>query len=118
MSQFTRRTLLAGSALAAAPLTPAAAQPERKRNLLASNWTPEKIAAALPVRERFHPFPTAAERAPWDSLPADARSALLAKGEAQLKTNWEVLPASLFLEYKRIGNRSHFEGIRNRRREK
>src|SRR5690349_18648357 len=118
MSHFTRRTFLAGSALAAAPLAPAAAQPEHPRNLLASAWSPEKIAAALPARERFHPFPTAAERSAWDGLPADARAALLAKGEAQLKTTWEVLPAALFLEYKRTGNRSHFEGVRNRRREK
>ena len=118
MSRFTRRTLLAGAALAGAPLSPAAAQPERKRNLLASTWNPDKIAAALPPRERFHVLPTAAERAPWESLPADARASLVAKGEAQLQAGWDVLPASLFLEYKRNGNRSHFERVRNRRRDK
>jgi hypothetical protein len=72
----------------------------------------------LPPRSRFHPFPTAAERQGWDALPADAHAALVAKGETQLKLPWDVLPASLFLEFKRTGNRSHYENIRNRRREK
>ena len=117
MSRFSRRTFLAGSAVAAAPL-PAAAQPKTKRNLLTSAWNAEKIATALTPRGRFHPFPTAAEGPGWDALPADARAALIARGEAQLKLPWDVLPASLFLEYKRTGNRSHYEGVRNRRREK
>src|SRR5260370_10569390 len=99
MSRFSRRTFIAGSAVTAAPF-PAAAQPKTKRNLLTSAWTVEKIAATLPPRSRFHPFPTAAERQGWDALPADPRSALLAKREAHRKLPWEVLPASLFLEYK------------------
>src|SRR5262245_37851816 len=108
MSGFTRRALLAGAALAAVP-APAVAQSSRKRNLLTSAWSVEKIASALVPRVSFHPFPTAADRPGWDALPQDARAALVAKGEAQLKTPWEVLPASLFLEFKRIGNRSHYE---------
>ncbi len=116
-SQFTRRMFLASSAASAA-FTPAGAQSERKRNLLTSAWPPEKVAAALQPRDRFHPFPTAAERAPWEQLPADAAAALLESGAAQLKTPWEVLPATLFLEYQRNGNRSRFEGVRNRRRNK
>src|SRR5438046_2701566 len=114
MSRFTRRTLLA---VAAAPF-PAAAQSSRKRDLLTSAWSMEKVASALAPRARFHPFPAASERAGWDALPQDARAALIAKGEAQLKMPWDVLPASLFLEYKRIGNRSHYEAVRNRRRNK
>ena len=100
MSRFSRRTFVAGSAVAAAPL-PAAAQPARKRNLLTSAWTIQKIASALPPRDRFHPFPTAAERAGWDALPQDARAAVVGKGQAQSKMPWDLLPASLFLEFKR-----------------
>jgi hypothetical protein len=105
MPRFTRRAFLASSALLAA-------QPEHKRNLLGSLWTPDKL------RARFHPFPTAAERTAWDALPADASAALLASGEKQLKTSWDALPATVFLEYARNGNRSRFEGIRDRRRNK
>jgi Heparinase II/III-like protein len=118
MSRFSRRTLLAGSALAAAPLRPAAAQPDRKRNLLASAWSPETVAAALPASERFHPFPAATDRPAWEALPADARAALVGEGEAHLHKPWEALPVIVFLEYKRIGNRAHSDNARSRRRER
>src|SRR5215470_6110358 len=112
MVPFTRRTFIAGSAVAAAPLA-AAAQTLHKCNLLTSAWSPEKISRTLTPRTGFHPSPTAAERAGWDSLPEDARVALVSRGETQSKAPWPVLPASLFLEYQRTGNRSHFEGARN-----
>ncbi len=105
MGRFTRRTFLASPALLAA-------QPEHRRSLLVSLWNPEKL------RERFHPFPTAAERTAWEALPADAYAALLASGEKQLETSWDALPATVFLEYARNGNRSRFESIRDRRRNK
>ena len=105
MARFTRRTFLASSALLAA-------QPEHRRTPLGSLWNPDKL------RDRFHPFPTAAERTAWDALPADASAALLQSGEKQLKTSWDVLPATVFLEYARNGNRSRFESIRDRRRNK
>src|SRR5262245_5619337 len=89
MSGFTRRTFLAGSAVAAAPSPSALAQPAHKRNLLTTAWTPEKIASVLIPRERFHPYPTAADRTAWEGLPADARSSLTAKAQDQLKAPWE-----------------------------
>ncbi len=116
MPQFSRRTFVAGST--ALPLASAAAQTGGKRNLITSAWSPERLSAALPSAGRFHPFPAASERAAWESLPQDARAALQESGERQLKTTWEVLPATVFLEYRRTGNRSRYEGIRNRRRNK
>jgi hypothetical protein len=38
--------------------------------------------------------------------------------ENQLKTSWEALPATLALEFKRNGNRSRYEAVRDRRRKK
>ena len=105
MGRFTRRTFLASSALLAA-------QPEHRRTPLSSLWNPDKLP------ERFHPFPTASERTAWDALPADASAALLQSGEKQLKTTWDALPATAFLEYARNGNRSRFENVRDRRRNK
>jgi hypothetical protein len=111
---LTRRAFL--SAPAALPFLSAA--PEPPRNLLTSAWSAARLAEVLPPRARFHPYPTAADRAAWDALPADARDALLKSGERQLKTPWEVLPATLFLEFARNGNRSRFEAVRDRRRQK
>ena len=116
MLPLSRRTFLASSAAAA--VASADAQPEPQRNLLGSAWTPEKLAASLQPRDRFHPLPTAAERSPWERLPADAADALLQAGAAQLKTPWEALPATVFLEFQRNGNRSRYESARNRRRNK
>ena len=105
-------------AVLAVPRTTTGAAPAPRRDLLTSVCPAARLAGVLPSGQDFHPFPTASERAPWEALPADARSALLEAGERQLKTPWEVLPASLFLEYRRTGNRSHFEEARNRRRKK
>ena len=104
-------------ALAAAPQR-ASAQPETKRNLLTGLWTSEKVAAAIAGRGRFHPFPAAGERPGWEALPADARASLVEAGGRQLASAWDVLPATLMLEYARNGNRSRFEAARDRRRNK
>jgi hypothetical protein len=88
-----------------------------RRDLLSKAWG-DRIGGSLLPRSQFHPFPTAAEHDRWESLPEDARAAMLKKGEDQLKTPWEVLPATLFLEFRRNGNRSHYEDVRNRRRRK
>ena len=110
MPQVSRRTFVATSAAFAAPLP--------TRNLLTAAWPQDRVGAALQPRSAFHPFPTAAERAAWESLPEDARAALLDAAERQLKTPWEVLPATVFLEFRRNGNRSRYEAIRDRRRKK
>ncbi len=117
MPQFNRRVFLAGSTVLAAPFS-AVPEPAPPRNLLASAWPADRLAATVSPREHFHPYPASNERSRWESLPADARAALLGAGEKQLQTAWEVLPATLFLEYQRNGNRSRYEGVRNRRRNK
>ncbi|HWE48967.1 MAG TPA: heparinase II/III family protein [Bryobacteraceae bacterium] len=87
-----------------------AAQAAVPRDLLASHWSQEKVTAGLLPRDQFHPFPGV-----WD-LPSDARAALVAAGEKALKGQWEVLPAAMALEFARNGNRSRYESLRNRRR--
>jgi len=116
MPRLTRRTFLAAPAAAAA--APRRGGHIRDRQLLAAHWPVEKLAATLAPRERFRPFPPAADRAAWEAVPADARAALVETGAAQLGTAWSALPATLFLEYARIGNRSHYEGVRGERRGK
>ncbi len=111
----TRRSFLsAGAALAAPPVSLAAAAP---RAILSSAFPAAKLDQVLLSREQWKPFPTATERAPWETLPDDVREAAVAAGEKHLGRTWEPLPATLFLEFKRIGNRSNFERVRGRRRE-
>lgn len=116
MPLFTRRTFLASSAAVAA--APAQNRPDgpRQRNLLATAWPREKLAAVLLPRDRYRPIPVASDRTAWESLPPDARAALVEDGASQLDKAWPILPATLFLEYARNGNRSRYEDVRNERR--
>jgi hypothetical protein len=118
MVRFTRREFLATPAVLAAPRLFAGQVEVEKRNLLTSAWPAAKLTDVLTPRERFHPFPTVAERAAWEGLPADSRAALLAAGERQLATPWEVLPATLSLDFRRNGNRTRYEAVYFRRRQK
>ncbi len=116
MFETTRRGFVAqgGAAMAARGLKAAAG----RRNLLAGAYGPDKVAALLIPRDRWHPFPPASERAAWEGLPSDVREALLTAGTRALGGAWPVLPATLFLEYARMGNRSNYERVRNSRRDR
>ena len=118
MMRLTRREFLASSGALAATYVLPGQQQVQKRNLLTSAWPAAQLADVLIAQERFHPFPNVSERAAWEALPADARAAAIESGEKQLTTPWEVFPATLFLEYLRMGNRTRFEAVRNRRRNK
>jgi hypothetical protein len=121
MFQLTRREFIAGSAaLITRPGMPVALAAEGvvSRNLLGPAFPPEKLAAILMPREKWLPFPLPAERDAWEGLPGEDRGALVKAGERSLKTEWPALPAALFLEYVRIGNRSNYEAARGRRRDK
>jgi hypothetical protein len=118
MEPISRRGFVAGSAALIIPSSAADSQPGRGRDILSGAWSAAHIAATLVPRSQFHPFPTAAEQDSWRALPPDVHTAALDSGERQLKTPWEVLPATEFLEFRRTGNRSHYESVRDRRRKK
>jgi Heparinase II/III-like protein len=125
MSEISRRILLAGAA--SAPLlaqqaarTTAAPAPGRdtvpKRHLLSGRCTAESLQKSLTDHARWKPYPTAAEREAWSGLAKDAREMVVKEGEAFLGKPYEPLPATLFLEYARNGNRSRWEGVQFGRR--
>lgn len=100
-------TLAAVCLLASSSRALAAARPDR--NLLATACPPEKLAAVVIPREKFHPFPTASQRDAWAALPAQTRQFILERGEAALAEPWPALPATLYLQYVRIGDRENFQ---------
>ncbi len=63
----------------------------------------------LVAQADWKPYPTAADRAAWEALPADVRVSLVAAGEKALQAAWTPLLATRFLEYARSGNRSEYE---------
>jgi hypothetical protein len=121
MPVFSRRHLLASgtaglAALAFSRFAPAAA--ERPRNLLSSRYPEEEIQRVLIPVAQWHPFPRLTDRESWQAMPPDARQQIVTRGERALETEWPLLPATLFLEYARTGNRTHYEHARDQRRNK
>ena len=67
------------------------------------------VRSHLIPRERLRPFPTGRDRSAWQELPEDLQARLIAAGETALAAPWPMLPASLFLEFVRTGNRKVYE---------
>lgn len=61
---------------------------------------------ALLPREEWAPFPPATDRVAWAAL---RREELVAKARASVGQPWPALPATLYAEFARIGNRANFE---------
>jgi len=84
--------------------------------LLGKAYPPQIVKQALLSRQEWHPFPTRDERPAWTSLPEATRQVLIHRGEAGLDYEWPALPATLFLEYARTGNRRNYQKQRSARR--
>jgi hypothetical protein len=107
--------LASSSTLSLADSVDSAAPRGRQRNLLAHACTLERLKSSLVPLDRYRPFPTIQDRTAWGSLRPETRKALLQSGEKYLGFHWPEMPATVFLEYARDGNRTHYEGIRNAR---
>jgi hypothetical protein len=119
MTNPNRREFLGTGAAMAVPLEAQEAgrrggPPERR--LLVGDLTPERVGAMLIGRDRWQHFPGWSEHEKWQALPKEIQASLLEGGERALKGPWESLPATVFLDFKRNGNRSRYEGIRSGRR--
>jgi hypothetical protein len=101
---------LAAQQATVAPGGPVSAKfPEKPKDQFCSTFTPELLSKSLLSASEWHPYPTAAEREAWRQVPKEIGDATIARAEKIKGTEWEAFPATVFLEYKRIGNRQHFE---------
>lgn len=57
----------------------------------------------------FRPYAPASSRPLWEGLPGDLQASLILAGEQRLGYAYPALPATLYMEFCRIGNRSHYE---------
>ncbi|MFN7998503.1 MAG: heparinase II/III family protein [Bryobacteraceae bacterium] len=78
-------------------------------NFLSAKWSIDKVHGALLKRSAWTPFPKAADRAKWGVVPAALQTLIIADAEQDIGRGWPALPASLFLEFRRNGNRQHYE---------
>ncbi|NWG11945.1 MAG: heparinase II/III family protein [Acidobacteria bacterium] len=88
----------------------------QQRSLLAGRMTERELGAVLLPRGQWRPFPTVEDREAWNIVSGHLRAEYVRGAERLLGTTWPPLPASVFLEYVRNGNRSNFERISFERR--
>ncbi len=89
---------------------------ETTEHYLESRIPLDDLSQLLLPRDEWRPFPPIADRAGWATVPDRLRSALIAEAESLLDFGWPHLPATLFLEYARIGNRIYYEEFHFARR--
>ena len=77
--------------------------------MFAERYPADQIASALLDNASYRPFPTADDHPQWDSLPDDLRQAALASAEDLRGMVWPPLPASLYLDFYRTGDRGRYE---------
>ncbi len=126
LSLTSRRNFLVGSAalvgsralFASDPGTSSvdpAAPRGKARNLLAHACSADKLRQSLIPLDKYNPFPTIQDRKSWEGLRAQTRESLVARGVRYLHFKWPEMPATVFLEFARNGNRTDYEDLRNAR---
>jgi len=88
------------------------------RNLLTGGVSQQSLAAALIAAPQWHPYPTIQDRPDWEAVPQDIRAAFIREAQQYLGTTWERIPATVTLQYIRNGNRSNYDALNTRQREK
>ncbi|MBL7736857.1 MAG: heparinase II/III family protein [Chitinophagaceae bacterium] len=87
-----------------------------QRNILINEMNRVGLEHLAAAAEDYRPFPRYNDRSGWETVPKAHKENLIAKAEAYLNYDWAPLPATVFLEYSKNGNRSHFENIQFKRR--
>ncbi|MCB0061599.1 MAG: heparinase II/III family protein [Caldilineaceae bacterium] len=77
--------------------------------MLSQRYSTEQLSALLAPRANWQPYPTLTDRASWDALPTALRDQVVSTGESAMGLEWPALPATLFLQFARNGNRRNYE---------
>jgi len=88
------------------------------RNLLTGGLSEQALATALIPAAQWHPYPTIQDRADWEAVPQEIRAGFIQEAQQYLGTTWERIPATVTLQYIRNGNRSNYDALNTRQREK
>ncbi|MBX5438719.1 MAG: heparinase II/III family protein [Thermoflavifilum sp.] len=84
---------------------------------LAQSYTWSDVQQSLQASAHWHPYPNVADTTGLFLIPDSVRAAYIRAAEKLLPASWGSLPATLFLEYNRNGNRTHYEAVSFHRRE-
>lgn len=87
---------------------------QAKRNLLTGSFSRQQLQPALVNDQSWIPFPAYSDRERWNALPQAMRTNIIAEGEQTLNYQWQLVPATAYLEYVRTGNRDTMQKISGR----
>jgi len=96
---------------------PVVGEPQRPPTL-AAEWPLDKVRDVIASRDAWHPIPAIDERDRWSDVASRLRERLVQRGEKALVSPINPLPATLFLDYTRTGNRRRFEDVMFDRRDR
>jgi len=85
---------------------------------LAKSFPQEKLQKILIPPNEWRPFPKASDRQAWERIPDAIQQIIIQKAEEVAVLEVPVLRASVYLQYKRNGNRSNYQNIWYERRER
>ena len=83
---------------------------------LSKSYPKEDLRKILVPRDEWRPFPKAGEKDEWNAIRPGIRQTFIAAANEYLDKPIPDLPATLYLEYKRIGNRSNYQDVWYERR--
>ena len=78
---------------------------------LSELYPKDKLDDLLIPRAQWRPFAKAKDRTAWTSIAEPIRERIISLGQECLGKNIPNLPASLYLEYRRTGNRSNYQDV-------
>lgn len=79
------------------------------QNLLSTTYPLSFLESALIPLGEWHPYPRWSERGPWETVPADIRTVIVERAQAEQIAGWKALLATTFLDFTRNGNRTRYE---------
>lgn len=62
-------------------------------------------------KKAYTPYANISNREAWNSIAEEVRSLIISEGEKHLGFNYPQIPITLFLDFKRTGNRVRFEDV-------
>ena len=87
------------------------ANAQLQRNILTHSTDRQILNEALIKAPDWHPFPSISDREKWNAVPESIRISYIKKAEQYLGKDWEILPATFFLDFVRNENRTRYENM-------
>ncbi|TZF82261.1 heparinase [Pedobacter sp. BS3] len=113
---IVRKAIPVAAFLFAAMSIPASAQKARLNSLPQLHLDKQQLDKLILPVSSWKPYPDITRAEKFEAVPLAVRQAYIHEAEQLLSKKWEPLPASVFLEYVRSGNRSNYEDLSFERR--